>query len=80
MEDIKEKSADELFEELGYEKQKSNKFFEEYIKKREYVVYRIVFCIEYECVEFCNDSDGYFTRFDAKELKAINKKVEELKW
>lgn len=69
-----------MLEELGYEKKSDNKHFIEYIKKYEYVTYRIVFCIEQECVELCNDSDGYFTRFNAQELQAINKKVEELGW
>ena len=71
--------ADEMFEKLGYEKEESDNF-KTYIKKYEYVVYRIVFCIEQKCIEFCNDSDVYFTRFNSKELQAINQKCKELNW
>lgn len=77
---LNRKSADEMFKELGYEKQEDNKFFITYIKRKEYVTYRIVFCIEQKCIEFCNDSDGYFTRFNPEELQAINEKCRELGW
>lgn len=72
------KTADSMFEELGY-RRKGNKYFIEYIKEYEYVAYRIVFCIEQKCVEFCNDSNGYFTRFNPSELQAINEKCKELR-
>lgn len=72
--------ADEMFKKLGYKKKSNNKFFKEYVLKKQYVVYRIVFCIEQKCIEFCNDSDGYFTRFNGEELQAINEKVKELGW
>ncbi len=78
--ELKDRTADEMFEELGYEKKDDNKFFITYIKRKEYVTYRIVFCIEQKCIEFCNDSDGYFTRFNPEGLKAINEKVKELGW
>lgn len=71
--------ADEMFEKLGYEiEEKDN--FKTYIKRHEYVTYRIVFCIEQKCIEFCNDTDIYFTRFNLQELQAINEKVKELGW
>lgn len=70
--------ADEMFKDLGYKKE-NKKYFKTYIKKHKYVTYSIVFCIEQKCIEFCNDSDGYFTRFNSEELKAINEKVKELR-
>ena len=71
--------ADEMFEKLGYEKE-DNSLFITYIKRHKYVFYRIVFCIEQKCVEFCNDSEVYFTRFNIQELQAINEKCKELNW
>ena len=71
--------ADEMFEELGYKiEEKDN--FKTYIKYHKYVTYRIVFCIEQKEIYFCNDTNIYFTRFNLKELQAINEKVKELGW
>jgi hypothetical protein len=68
------KTGDELFKELGYEKIEDNDV---------YIIYRL---IDMEIVFWKDDNifskdcyieKGYFTM---EELKAINKKVEELKW
>ena len=76
MEDIKEKSADELFEKLGYEKQE-NAFSIDYkstIKAMgETFIRTISFKKKSKLVQVEQLLDGL-------ELKAINKKVEELKW
>ena len=73
----KEKTADELFEELGYEKIRNNKDFEVYRKN------------DYNIIDFeRNDKRVYKSaRYDTtsdgitmKELQAINKKCQELGW
>ena len=72
----KEKTADELFEELGYEKIRNNKDFEVYRKN------------DYNIIDFeRNDKRVYKSaRYDTtsdgitmQELQAINKKVRELR-
>ena len=71
MEDIKEKTADEMFDELGYEKKKENN------KK---IIYRDV---EFkEDIEFDLKYKMVFCLFgiEVQELQAINKKCKELKW
>lgn len=61
--------ADELFDELGYEKKHDN-------KRR--IVYKKMFAkIEFNCVFKEIDVDF---RINMQELQAINKKVEELGW
>ena len=73
----KEKTADELFKELGYEKIRNNKDFEVYRKN------------DYNIIDFeRNDKRVYKSaRYDTtsdgitmEELQAINKKVLELGW
>ena len=73
----KEKTADELFKELGYEKIRNNKYFEVYRKN------------DYNIIDFeRNDKRVYKSaRYDTtsdgitmKELQAINKKCQELGW
>lgn len=81
MEDIKEKTADEMFEELGYEKNEENDYFIEYKKQED------------DCCKFIKFDliDKSFTNFYyvvfnrqsyllMKELQAINKKCKELGW
>ena len=73
------KTADEMFEELGYDKKQVTDAFIVYAKKelrhnREWEI-----CIDFNCY------DRYLiiknkTYFCLEELKAINKKCEELKW
>lgn len=72
----KEKTADELFKELGYEKIRNNKDFEVYRKN------------DYNIIDFERDDKRVYksARYDTtsdgitmKELQAINKKVRELR-
>lgn len=72
----KEKTADELFKELGYEKIRNNKDFETYRKN------------DYNIIDFERDDKRFYksARYDTtsdgitmKELQAINKKVRELR-
>ena len=72
-----EKTADELFKELGYEKIRNDKDFEVYRKN------------DYNIIDFeRNDKRVYKSaRYDTtsdgitmKELQAINKKCQELGW
>lgn len=72
----KEKTADELFEELGYEKIRNNKDFEVYRKN------------DYNIIDFERDDKRFYksAKYDTtsdgitmEELQAINKKVRELR-
>ena len=72
----KEKKADELFKELGYEKIRNNKDFEVYRKN------------DYNIIDFERDDKRFYksARYDTtsdgitmEELQAINKKVRELR-
>ena len=78
MEDIKEKSADELFEELGYE------LLNEYDKDfdKNFIIYitvgkTITFKKANHKVSIRDAQRNYI---NMQELKAINKKIEELGW
>lgn len=73
----KEKTADELFKELGYEKIRNDKDFEVYRKN------------DYNIIDFERNDKRFYksARYDTtsdgitmKELQAINKKVLELGW
>ena len=73
MEDIKEKSADEMFEELGYEHSE--------------FMYEIYYVKDGKTISFWtnrNEVESHVrvisARITMQELKAINKKVEELGW
>jgi hypothetical protein len=72
----REKTADEMFEELGYSK------LSEVGSEERLIVYRnckgknIRFSLLIERVMLT----GQYTWFDMQELQAINKKVEELGW
>lgn len=76
---IGKKTADEMFEELGYEKENNSNYICEFYK--------------YGTFNFIDDDDIIFIKFDMKdkdfwkstsitmqELQAINKKCEELGW
>ena len=84
---MKEKSADEMFKELGYEKQE-DKYRIKYFLKQNYthfvVTKRIAFYkVEKDiCLEQWNVTEGIIisTNITMSELQAINKKVEELGW
>lgn len=75
MEDIKEKTADKMFEELGYVKSLTKQVA--YLKNN-----------NTEFILFINDKKGVcihkegteYPAFTMQELQAINKKCKELKW
>lgn len=74
---MKEKTADEMFEELGYEKHssKSHERFDLYSSNDKHLI-RIVFNLRTKKIAIHCDNDT----LSIKELQAINKKVEELGW
>ena len=74
---MKEKTADEMFEELGYEKHssKSNERFDLYSSDDEHLI-RIVFNLRTKRIAIHCDNDA----LDMQELQAINKKCQELGW
>lgn len=79
----KEKSADELFKELGYEKVKETGYGEETpyrikYKKDDDNVY--IFYKRYKTYSKMGEWDGMCGDVTMQELQAINKKVEELGW
>ena len=71
------KTADEIFEELGYEKEKNHLDIELYKNKNDYA--EIIFDLRDRTISVRNDDDEAIY-FNMKELQAINKKVEELGW
>lgn len=74
-------TAEETFKELGYVR-KEDDYFISYVKKS-IVTYTFYFSKEYKTVEVVPtflEGIHYFTRIDAKLLRAINKQVEELGW
>lgn len=72
-----EKTADEMFEELGYEKHssKSHERFDLYSSDYEHLI-RIVFNLRTKRIAIHCDNDA----LGIQELQAINKKVEEWRW
>lgn len=71
-------SADEMFEELGYEKVSDDKYSFEYRKILDDDLFEINFWKEDKTISKNYYREmGYIT---TKELQAINKKVEELGW
>ena len=74
---VDKKTADEMFEELGYEKHssKSNERFDLYSSDDERLI-RIVFNHRTKRIAIHCDNDA----LDMQELQAINKKCEELGW
>lgn len=83
MEDIKEKTADEIFEELGYEKIKELKRKNGEIWGIEYIHNREDFSITFDLIgkEVCiSNDDGDAMYSTMQELQAINKKCKELGW
>lgn len=74
---MKEKTADEMFEELGYKKVRDDERFIKYRKQHDndYIV------IDKETKDFIKNFDfTYWKAVNMQELQAINKKVEELGW
>ena len=74
---MKEKTADELLEELGYEKHssKSHERFDLYSSDDEHLI-RIAFNLRTKRIAI----HCYNKALNMQELQAINKKVEELGW
>lgn len=74
---VKEKTADEMFEELGYEKEKIHLDIELYRSKNDYT--EITFDLR-DITIVVENGENEAVYFGIKELQAINKKVKELKW
>ena len=76
---MKDKTADEMFEELGYEK---------YISSRHQGYYQYDEQSNTMCILFISDKKAVAIRYDKSnvpavtmdELQAINKKCQELRW
>lgn len=77
--------ADKMFEELGYEKKDFTEFIK-YTKDSEIIYYEnrnIIFYLKGYKVGACyDDEEDFFPKINLtmQELKAINKKCEELEW
>lgn len=71
---MKEKTADEMFKELGYVKTKSNEYWIVYKNS----IKAINFNLKHKTIEV--EAEMKSEEFDIQELQVINKKVEELKW
>lgn len=71
-------TAKEMFEKLGYEHEEYGDIIK-YTYKGNYADVYIFFHKQIHQIEFNSDKDIYFN-FDMKELKAINKQIEELGW
>lgn len=79
MEDIKEKTADEMFEELGYKsipKKPSQIYDIKYYKDDDNVYY---FHFDRKSVAKSGEYDSMCDNINMKELQAINKKCQELR-
>lgn len=74
---MKEKTADEMFEKLEYEKKKGYLNIQLYKNKNGYG--EIIFDLIDKAIRASNDENEAIY-FNVKELQAINKKVEELGW
>lgn len=78
----KEKTADEMFEELGYEKNVNtltNFIYQNKKNNKEIRFYKIYKCVEISLIEF-EEYEGNSIFFTMQELQAINKKCQELGW
>ena len=81
---MKEKTADEMFEELGYKIIFDNISAFRYVKHFELKSARhIIFSID-RCISVCEENDKELAvkrdYFNMQELQAINKKCRELGW
>lgn len=77
---MKEKTADEMFLELEYEKNvdtPTNFIYQSKKNNKEIRFYKIYKCVEISLIEF-EDYEGNSIFFTMQELQAINKKIEEL--
>ena len=84
MEDIKEKTADEMFEELGYIKTRENQVEIIYLKSEEHLSEKFNFEIIIAKIPKLIFSKEKFTNrtvgFNLNVLQAINKKCLEMGW
>lgn len=71
---MKEKTADEMFKELGYVRPKTNKYWIIYKNFRK----DIDFNLKYKTIEV--EAEMESEEFNMQELQAINKKCQELGW
>ena len=76
---MKEKTADEMFEKLGYKKKNLgiifSRFWEEW--ENENLAKTFSFNTEYETIDITDENEYGIT---IQELQAINKKCQELGW
>lgn len=73
-------NADEMFEELGYERNKSKEFIIYSKKEMEHnKTKKREICLGFNCIDKCLMVKNK-QLFSLEELQAINKKVEELRW
>lgn len=82
MEDIKEKTADEMFEELGYEYSEcycEDNLEEIYYTKKGKYTPQIKISLYHKVIKVFRKEEKA-SSFDMKLLQAINKKCKELKW
>lgn len=77
--------ADKMFEELGYERKNNDSFEIRFVKK--FIIKRprhIIFSVLDKEISVCEENEKELAvkrdYFSMQELKAINKKVEELGW
>lgn len=73
----REKTADELFSELGYRKSITQLGDIRYYKDDDNVIY---FELKYKSFHKSGEYDGMHDGITMEELKAINKKAQELGW
>ena len=72
----KEKTADEMFKELGYKKENNPEVEIKYIKDENHI---IRFWKNSQSI-IKQSEDGWYMSITMKELQAINKKCQELGW
>lgn len=75
---MEEKTADEMFEKLGYEKSPSKKTVHRYEKNDSDHIYYFIFNENMKI--FSKTCDYGKTHIKLEELQAINKKCQELGW
>lgn len=76
---VKEKTADEMFEELGYKKYITDKYQGYYQYGRQSNTICILFILDKKAIAIRYDGSNT-PAITMNELQAINKKVEELGW
>ena len=76
MEDIKEKTADEMFKELGYKKENNPEVEIIYIKDENHIIR--FWKPSQQIIK--QDEQGLYMGINIEELQAIYKKCKELNW